>query len=356
MGNNILFSVVMPIYNVEPFLEDAVSSVLQQSYPNFEIILVDDASPDGCPAICDAYAGQYDNIRVVHHPENKGLSGARNTGLQYVRGDYVTFMDSDDSIEPDLFQSVYDSLAENEADAVVFGCTEDYYNSRGELTKSFVLKPKKAFCKNQAEVHDKVLELEVESFYGYAWNKFYKTDLIRENNLTYRNVVLIEDIDFNVRFFNFAKTLNVLESGPYHYAKRGTNSITSKFVPEYYAVHKERISLLCEQQKNWNHFGEYEKSILARLYARYILSALSRNCDKRANMNHAKRKQWIQSVFADSLFIELIPSAQPNGVTMKLLLHILQKKSVSLSLLVGRVIFFVQNQMRSVFVQLKQKR
>lgn len=356
MKNDILFSVVMPIYNVEPFLEDAIASVLHQTYQNFEIILVDDASPDGCPAICDVYAEKYENIRVVHHPENKGLSGARNTGLNYVQGDYVTFMDSDDFIEPDLFQSVYDSLTENDADVVVFGCTEDYYNSRGELTKSFVLKPDKAFCKTPEEVHDKVIELEVGSFYGYAWNKFYKTELIRENHLTYRNVVLIEDIDFNIRFFNYAKTLNVLEAGPYHYAKRGTTSITSKYVPEYYAVHRERISLLCAQQKEWNHFGEYEKSILARLYARYILSALSRNCDKRANMTHADRKKWVQDVFKDDLFLELIPSAQPNGAAMGILLRILQRKSVFLCLATGRVIYLVQNKMKSVFVKLKQKR
>lgn len=351
-----LFSVIMPIYNVESFLAKAIDSVLSQTYKNFEIVLVDDASPDGCAAICDAYAEKYDNITAVHHPQNKGLSGARNTGLQYVRGDYVTFMDSDDFIEPDLLQSVYDSLLENEADVIVFGCTEDYYNSQGTLTKSFVLKPKKAFCKNQQEVHDKVIELEVGSFYGYAWNKFYKTDLIKENNLTYRNVVLIEDIDFNIRFFNHAKTLNVLETGPYHYAKRGTTSITSKFVPEYYAVHRERISLLCKQQKNWNHFGDYEKSVLARLYARYILSALSRNCDKRAEMTHADRKKWVQDVFKDDLFLELMPSAQPNGAAMGVLLRLLKQKSVFLCLAAGRVIYLVQNKMKSVFVKLKQKR
>lgn len=351
-----LFSVIMPIYNVEPFLEKAIDSVLSQTYKNVEIILVDDASPDGCPAICDTYAEKYDNITAVHHPKNKGLSGARNTGLQYVRGDYVTFMDSDDSIEADLFQSVYDSLSENEADVIVFGCTEDYYNSRGELTESFVLKPEKAFCKTPEAVHDRVLELEVGSFYGYAWNKFYRTELIQKNNLTYRNVVLIEDIDFNIRFFDHVKSLNVLEAGPYHYAKRGTTSITSKFVPEYYTVHRERISLLCEQQKNWNHFGDYEKSVLARLYARYILSALSRNCDKRANMNHSERKQWLQSVFADDLFLELMPSAQPNGAAMGVLLRILQRKSVFLCLAAGRVIYLVQNKMKPVFVKLKQKR
>lgn len=351
-----LFSVIMPIYNVEPFLAKAIDGVLNQTYKNVEIVLVDDASPDGCAAICDAYAEKYDNITAVHHPKNQGVSVARNTGLQYVRGDYVTFMDPDDSIESGLFQCVYESLLENEADAVVFGCTEDYYDKKGELFKSYVLAPEKAFCRSKEEVHDKIALLESGNFYGYPWNKFFRTSVIKENNLQYRKVVLIEDIDFNIQFFNHAETLNILDIGLYHYAKRGTTSLTSKYVPEYYAVHRERISLLCEQQKNWNHFGEYEKSVYARLYARYIVSALSRNCDKRAKMTHADRKKWVQDVFKDDLFLELIPSAQPNGAAMGVLLRILQRKSVTLSLLAGRFIFFVQNQMRSVFVKLKQKR
>ena len=120
MERDILFSVVMPVYGVEKHLKQAVESVLAQTYKNFEIILVDDASPDECPLICEEYAKKYGNIKCVHHEQNKGLSAARNTGLSYVSGEYVTFMDSDDYINSDLLERVKVSLDKNFADCVVF--------------------------------------------------------------------------------------------------------------------------------------------------------------------------------------------------------------------------------------------
>ena len=98
------FSIIMPVYNVEKYIRTAVNSVLSQTYDNFEIILVDDASPDNCPAICEEYAEKYNNVKCVHHSVNHGLSAVRNTGLQYASGEYVSFMDTDDYIDSDFLE------------------------------------------------------------------------------------------------------------------------------------------------------------------------------------------------------------------------------------------------------------
>lgn len=100
--NSPKFSIVLPVYNVEKYLDKSVKSVLNQTEHDFEIILVDDESPDNCPAICDAYAEKYDFIKVVHQ-KNAGLAGARNAGLAVASGKYVYFLDSDDTIQPDTF-------------------------------------------------------------------------------------------------------------------------------------------------------------------------------------------------------------------------------------------------------------
>lgn len=353
---NPFFSVIMPVYGVESFLEKAICSVLSQTFTDFEVILVNDCSPDCSAEICHRFSDKYDNITTVDHKKNLGLSSARNTGFAASKGKYVWFMDSDDYVEPDLLQAVYESLKENEADVVVFGCNEDYYNQKGEVYKTYKVKPEKAFCKNEDEVHKKVIELELGSFYGYAWNKIYSSQIIRRKQLSFRDVVLIEDIDFNIRFFDSVKRLNVLDGTFYHYAKRGTTSLTSKFVPKYYQVHRERISMLYRQQENWNNAGEYEKSVLACIYTRYIFSALSRNCDKRANMTHRERKQWIKEVFSDPLFCDLIPFAKPFGTVLKIMTAFLKNKYVNLCLFSGRVIFFIQNNMKAFFVRIKQER
>lgn len=119
MENQPFFSIVMPVYGVEEYLEKAVYSVLEQSFQNFEVILVDDKSPDNAGKICDELARKNDKIIVIHHDENRGLSMARNTGAERASGKYIWFMDSDDYVENTLLEKVYNSLIKNKAQVVV---------------------------------------------------------------------------------------------------------------------------------------------------------------------------------------------------------------------------------------------
>ena len=107
--NNPLISVIVPIYNVERYLKACVDSIVNQTYSNLEIILVDDGSPDKCPEICDEYAKRDKRIKVIHQ-ENGGLSAARNAGINVVRGEFLTFIDSDDFVSKNYVELLYDGL------------------------------------------------------------------------------------------------------------------------------------------------------------------------------------------------------------------------------------------------------
>ena len=106
-----LVTVVIPIYNVEKYLDRCINSIVNQTYKNREIILVDDGSPDNCPKICDAWAKKDDRI-VVIHKENGGVSSAHNKGLDVATGDYITFVDSDDFIEDDMLSSLFNAIGD----------------------------------------------------------------------------------------------------------------------------------------------------------------------------------------------------------------------------------------------------
>ncbi len=349
-------SVIMPIYNVEKHLKTAIESVLNQTFNNFELILVDDCSPDGCAEICDTYAQQYQNILVVHHSENQGLSMARNTGLQFANGEYLTFMDSDDYIDLDLFEKVVSSLKENPADCVVFGIREEYYDKNGNLSKTFDLTfGEEKRISDADELHRKVIELEEKTFLGYAWNKFYKTAHIKQNNLLFENVTLIEDIAFNIRFFEGISSLNILNIAPYHYMKRIDGSLTNKFVKDYYVLHRRRIFEILELHKKWGACDKYVLTSLANIYARYIYSALQRNCDNRAQMTHTDRVMFLSQVFKDELFTELSEHINISGYA-GLLYSTLKKKNITLSLLFGRIIYIIKQKSPIIFALAKQKR
>lgn len=113
--NNELVSVIVPVYKVEPYLDRCVASILAQTYPNLEVILVDDGSPDNCPALCDAWAQRDSRIRVIHK-KNGGQSDARNVGLDAASGAYISFVDSDDYIAENFIETLYDLLHEYHTD------------------------------------------------------------------------------------------------------------------------------------------------------------------------------------------------------------------------------------------------
>ncbi len=115
---NDLVSVIIPIYKVEPYIRECLDSVINQTYRNLEIILVDDGSPDGCPKICDEYAENDSRIKVVHK-ENGGLSDARNKGLDVASGEYITFVDSDDVVHKAYVEFLYDNLKKTNSDVSV---------------------------------------------------------------------------------------------------------------------------------------------------------------------------------------------------------------------------------------------
>ena len=142
MVNDPLISIVVPVYKVEPFLGRCVESLLAQSYEKIEIILVDDGSPDACPAMCDRFAAGDSRIKVVHK-ENGGLSDARNCGVSAAAGDYISFVDSDDYVSPDYAEYLLRLLDENEADIAcgqlrsVYGGDELFGEQPPERTESY---------------------------------------------------------------------------------------------------------------------------------------------------------------------------------------------------------------------------
>lgn len=113
-------SIIVPVYNVEPYLRRCVDSILNQTFTDFELILVDDGSPDGCPSICDEYVEADNRIKVIHK-KNGGLSDARNAGLDIAQGDFIGFVDSDDSISPEMYQRLMDFQVKTDADIVACG-------------------------------------------------------------------------------------------------------------------------------------------------------------------------------------------------------------------------------------------
>lgn len=358
-SNAPFFSVVLPAYGSEPYLAAALGDLQDQLFTDWEAIVVNDCSPDGSLAIAQQFAAADARIRVVSHEVNRGLSAARNTGLAAAQGRYVWFPDPDDRYDFTFLQSVFNSLQQHEAPVVMVGHVEEFYDASGkvERVQEFTFSQESAHL-GKTKLRKHVLEFEKGTHYGYAWNKVYARSYLQQGGFAFtEDLPLIEDIEFNIRVFQDLPGLNVIGAPLYRYAKREAGNLTNKFVPRYYEVHRTRIEMLRNQLDSWGLLDANAKATLGALYARYILSALERNKQKGSGMSGSAQKEWLQGVFADELFNELVPCAQADSQALRLCLKPLQQRNAAKCLALGGAIHAAKNgAFRGVFQKLKAGR
>lgn len=234
-----LISVIVPVYRVEEYLERCVKSILSQTYKNLEVILVDDGSPDQCPAICDACAEKDARVKVIHQ-ENKGLSGARNAGIDAASGEYLAFVDSDDYVSPHFIEELYQLL--QDTGCAIGQCRFSYVKGDGLVEEG-----DSAFCIYRGESLMEQLygPEEKATCFVVAWNKLYRAELFKETGIRYPEGRIHEDEATTYRLFHEAKKLVFLDRALYGYYTENGGSITSVFSAkrlQWLTAHEERIA------------------------------------------------------------------------------------------------------------------
>lgn len=234
-----LISVIVPVYQVEEYLERCVKSILSQTYKNLEVILVDDGSPDQCPAICDACAEKDVRVKVIHQ-ENKGLSGARNAGIDAASGEYLAFVDSDDYVSPHFIEELYQLL--QDTGCAIGQCRFSYVKGDGLVEEG-----DSAFCIYRGESLMEQLygPEEKATCFVVAWNKLYRAELFKETGIRYPEGRIHEDEATTYRLFHEAKKLAFLDRALYGYYTENGDSITSVFSAkrlQWLTAHEERIA------------------------------------------------------------------------------------------------------------------
>lgn len=217
--SNLLISVIVPIYKVEEYLEECVQSILNQTYQNFELILVDDASPDNCGKMCDAYAEKDEKVKVIHK-ENGGLSSARNAGLEIAEGDYIVFIDSDDYIRDCYLEDMVTLAEQNDADLVACHFTKAEVLKEWDDTDSQIIYHGEEIIDNRY-TNDVVMTV--------AWNKLYHRKFFFDYGLRYPHGKIHEDNFLTPQILYRAKCMVITGKSLYFYRVRENSIVTSSF-------------------------------------------------------------------------------------------------------------------------------
>ncbi len=362
MSDAIKFSVIMPTYGVGEYIGDALGCLMMQSYDNFEVIIVDDCSPDNSGDIARSFMNRDDRFFYVKHDHNQGVSAARNTGIEHATGDYILFLDPDDLYEKNLLRVCAAALSRNPVDLLVYSFTEDYRNSESgkiEYMKCISLEQMDfdddmVTTNDPAIMHKMAMQMEEITMLGYPWNKCYKASVIKENNLRYQQIKHVEDILFNCDFLDYTTSLTVLNDVLYHYRNQGQMRLTGGTINDYFELQKIRINRIFDQQQKWKTCDFEALGILSKEYFRSFQSAMVRQLEAGSKCDDILK--WCDKEAQTDLYNDLKKHLPEDSKTIKLLYKPLAEGMFGTALKRARLMKYTRQFFPGVFNRAKQIR
>lgn len=271
------FSIVLPIYNVEKYLNRCIDSILKQGFDDYEIILVDDGSKDSCGQLCDEWSVRNKKIRTIHK-ENAGLGYARNTGLNAAQGEYILFLDSDDYIRPGMLSKVHNAVCENDVDAVFFGF--ERIDKNGKSVLQLKPCPEKCLYTDKSEIMNQLLPdfIARNPYTGVsrnlrisAWNCCLNREFLIKNELKFvsERDYISEDVYFYIELFACLQKVSIMDDIFYCYCQN-EGSLTFSYKKDRY----ERLKKFYQAVNEKANLLHYDGQVQLRLNESFIASVM----------------------------------------------------------------------------------
>ena len=338
-----VFSIIMPVYNAEKYLKIALNSIQNQSFTDFELILVNDCSTDQSLAICTKYRNLDRRIVVIDSEKNGGAAEARNRGIETARGKYLCFVDADDYIDSDFLQQFYNALQKEDYDFVKCGAYEEYYDREETLRYSRQCVLQNKDCQGIKVIAEQAIDMEQIPLFGFIWNGVYKLDIVKAHNLKFDNTLKVnEDFAFNISYIPFIRIMKCLSYCGYHYAKRNSDSLSSGQKNYDYEKHMLKVrgflALIREQQLETQ--ANLDK--VYWMFTRFTYSALASGETLKQIQMEPVFEKYLQHCFGALTCKQLI------------LTKILQSKRSFLILLLVWLMRFVKYSMPVLFAKIKK--
>ncbi len=308
-------SVIVPVYNAEKYLYACLDSLVSQTFKDFELLLIDDGSKDSSGEICEIYAKKYDFIRYIKR-ENSGAAASRNFGMSIAQGEYFCFVDSDDFIDTNALEYMYNRAKETCADILMCGYFMQNKKSISEI------KAESGIYKG-TQINQRMVEIKSKNLIDSPCNKLYRADFVRNSGLTMPENETFEDTDFNLRLLSFNPLFVISDKCFYHYILH-MGSVTRHYNPKKLEIIKKRALLLSECTEGIDSYCDfyYIKSVYSAIIDMFL------SCKKR------KIKAAIKKECEDSTFKQKAKNCEAEGRGATLI------KSTAVSLNVNKIYYF----------------
>lgn len=293
--SNVTISILMPVYNSQEYLKNTVQGVINQSYKEWELILVDDGSKDNSKNICIELQKIDNRIRFVNK-ENTGVSDTRNIALDNAKGKYIAFIDSDDSVHKDYLKILLSSIEKSNGQLAVCGFKERKISTNGQIEElSRVFYPKEVIATE--DMKDLIMDFGNSGLLNPLWNKLYSREIIEKNNIRFKEEVETgEDFIFNLQYFRKINNICFSKGELYYYIRRNNNSITYQYIDNMYEKGLEIHNLLEDFLKDMNFYNSKNKYILYGNHLMGVFSAFLNLFHKDCKLTLKQKKHYIKAI------------------------------------------------------------
>jgi glycosyltransferase involved in cell wall biosynthesis len=300
--SDIKVSVILPLYNVEKFIGQCLDSLVNQTLKEIEIICVNDGSPDNSATIAKQYAEKYSNITVIDQ-ENKGAGAARNNGLKHAKGEYLSFLDSDDFFEPDMLEVAYNKAKEDKADMVVFNSNQYYEDDNTYKNINWTLRYKK-IPPYMPFKHRQMTDNVFKVFVGWAWDKLFSREFVEKHNLLFQEQRTSNDMLFVFSATVLAERITVVPKDKIlvHQRRNNKESLSNTREQSWQCFYNA-LTALKERLVNENMFKELEQD-----YINYALHFSLWNLNTLAEPTYTTLKDKLTKEWFEELGIKGKPS------------------------------------------------
>jgi len=346
-------TVIMPVYKVEKYVARALDSMLNQTFQNYEFIIVDDGSPDKSAEVVMRYALLDPRIQLIRQ-QNAGAPAARNRALGLAQGKYVYFMDSDDWAEPTMLEDMFNLAEAHGLEEVVAGFYIDTYYDERRYVSACVSQPDQVFASRQ-EFRESAYRLFDCNLLYTPWNKLFLTEYLRKKEIEFPNTFW-DDFPFNLRVIREVEKVGVLSKQYYHFIRARAESETALYRGNMYEKREEEHQWMLELYREWQVDDAQSMEFIYRRYIERVLGCVENMASPDCELGLLEKLRLTRNMILSEEAQKALRLSRPRSTMMKLMLIPVRMKSALLTYLEGAFISRVRRSDARIYALLKASR
>lgn len=334
-------SIIVPVYNGEKYINKCIEMIINQTFKDFELLIIDDGSTDNSNEMCLEYAKKDSRIKVISKA-NGGTWAARNMGIDESIGKYIIFFDCDDWYEDNLLEKMYQYIDNNNVDLVIAGQTNVTVDKNGKTIRTAKVLPQSHTFITKDEILKNYIILRKEEVGDTLWNKIYKSDIIKKNNLKFENYKRGEDTIFNANYYEVIDSCTILGSALYSYRIENSNPVWLKYSENYLNIVLEENNTVVGKLEKW---GKYDKDAVEYQSTHFIYRIIEYffGIVYAKNLNFENKCETAFKIISDENVQKNLKASNVNGKFNKTIIKLMKSKKIVLILILVRIKLIYNN-------------